>query len=347
MSGRETSQMMVDGLSRVLAGFTDATTLAKIEKGSFDPAHQAQIDGLGFDIALVAEEQDGAGLGWADVSRVFETLGFFAAPVDLGEQIIARWAMAAAQIPMPDNCPAVAVNPVSVDDQGRAYGTLMVPWLKNDQPVLAESVDGTQLCLIAADQLGKSVVADTVGRIPTRQVELSGATIDATGVLAGEICLRHANAFLRSSYISGALAAVLEITIEHCNTRAQFGRPIAKFQAIQQLVAQLAGETAAANAAVRLAGAGVDSGRGAMEIAVTKHRTSAAVAPVAAIAHEVHGAIGTTDEHILHYYTRRLWQWREEAGSEHVWAEQIGREIITAGRDKLWPKLLGLTEGTP
>ena len=40
----------------------------------------------------------------------------------------------------------------------------------------------------------------------------------------------------------------------------------------------------------------------------------------AAIAHQVHGAMGFTYEHSLHHATRRLWAWREEFGNEAVWA---------------------------
>ena len=36
----------------------------------------------------------------------------------------------------------------------------------------------------------------------------------------------------------------------------------------------------------------------------------------AAIAHQMHGAIGFTQEHQLHYLTRRLWSWRDEFGNE-------------------------------
>ncbi len=347
MSDTETSRMMTDGLSRILAANSDAATLARIEKGWPDPAMPQSVAALGFDIALVPEDQGGAELGWAGISGLFEVLGYFAAPVDLGEQIVARWAMARAGMATVEVCPAVAIDRVSLNSNGTIDGKLLVPWGQAGRPVLVETNcdSGAKICLIGADQTGTAKPADTVGRVPTLQLFLNGTRPAALGALPGEIGLVHANAYLRSGLISGALARVLEMTIEHCNTRTQFGRPIGKFQAVQQLVAQLAGETAAANAAVKLGGAGMDAGRGAVEVAVAKHRCSAAVAPAAAIAHEVHGAIGVTQEHILHYFTRRLWQWRDEAGSEHVWAERLGREVIAAGRDKLWPKLVSLTEG--
>jgi acyl-CoA dehydrogenase len=53
----------------------------------------------------------------------------------------------------------------------------------------------------------------------------------------------------------------------------------------------------------------------------------------------VHGAIGFTQEHKLHHLTRRLWSWRDEAGSEPVWARVLGAALLADGPDQLWPAL--------
>ena len=49
-------------------------------------------------------------------------------------------------------------------------------------------------------------------------------------------------------------------------------------------------------------------------------RVGEAAGDGAAIAHQVHGAMGFTYEHSLHHFTRRLWAWREEFGNESFWA---------------------------
>ena len=64
-----------------------------------------------------------------------------------------------------------------------------------------------------------------------------------------------------------------------------------------------------------------------------------AVGEASAIAHQVHGAIGFTEEHILHRYTQRLWDWRDDFGSESEWAVQLGEMIAEKGADELWPLL--------
>ena len=57
----------------------------------------------------------------------------------------------------------------------------------------------------------------------------------------------------------------------------------------------------------------------------------------AAIAHQAHGAIGFTAEHILHRFTTRLWAWRDEYGSESEWAVRLGQAVARNGADALWP----------
>ena len=44
----------------------------------------------------------------------------------------------------------------------------------------------------------------------------------------------------RSALIAGAMERILDLTIEHVQARVQFGRPLARFQTVQQLVAVMA-----------------------------------------------------------------------------------------------------------
>ena len=136
----------------------------------------------------------------------------------------------------------------------------------------------------------------------------------------------------------GALETILDQSVQWALDRSQFGRPIAKFQAVQHNLATLAGEVAAAGAAADLAAeacAGADLGEA--EVAIAKVRAGEAAGAGAAIAHQVHGAMGFTYEHTLHHATRRLWSWREEFGNETVWATRLGRMVAARGADRLWP----------
>ncbi|EHN76869.1 acyl-CoA dehydrogenase, partial [Streptomyces coelicoflavus ZG0656] len=104
--------------------------------------------------------------------------------------------------------------------------------------------------------------------------------------------------------MAGAHDRVLELTVDHVTTRVQFGRPLAKFQAIQQELAKLAGEVAAASAAAdQAADAYVAGGDITFAVAVARARIGEAASKASAIAHQLHGAIGFTREHVLHRYT--------------------------------------------
>jgi acyl-CoA dehydrogenase len=74
-------------------------------------------------------------------------------------------------------------------------------------------------------------------------------------------------------------------------------------------------------------------------VAAAKVVAGRAATRSAAIAHQVHGAIGFTREHELHRFTTRLWRWRDDYGVESQWAESIGDLYAHAGADRVWEVL--------
>ena len=137
----------------------------------------------------------------------------------------------------------------------------------------------------------------------------------------------------------------------YVNEREQFGRPLARFPAVQQEVARMAGEvaliTAATQAAVAagpVAGGPVAGGGGALSaVLAAKAQASHGAGTVAAIAHQLHGAIGTTQEHRLRLTTTRLWSWRDEDGRAADCFAELGRAALGAAGHGggLWPWLTG------
>ncbi|MGH6634030.1 MAG: acyl-CoA dehydrogenase family protein, partial [Sphingopyxis sp.] len=110
------------------------------------------------------------------------------------------------------------------------------------------------------------------------------------------------------SLMAGAMGQALSLSIDHVNTRQQFGRPLGKFQAVQQTLAVMACEVraveaAAAALAARLDAVDLDTSAADFEIAAAKLRANRAVGIVTAVAHQVHGAIGFTEEYDLHRVT--------------------------------------------
>jgi alkylation response protein AidB-like acyl-CoA dehydrogenase len=147
---------------------------------------------------------------------------------------------------------------------------------------------------------------------------------------------------VRAVETAGALEAVLDMSVRYANERVAFERPIAKFQAVQHNLARLAGEvsaamTAAHSAADAIARAETFDDAIFLEATAAKIRSAEAAQEGAAIAHQVHGAIGFTSEHILHRYTLRMLAWRDDFGNESHWAVALGNRIAARGVEEFWP----------
>lgn len=146
------------------------------------------------------------------------------------------------------------------------------------------------------------------------------------------------------SLMAGAMGQALALSVDHVNTRQQFGRPLGKFQAVQQSLAVMACEVraveaAAAALAARLDAVELDPAAADFEIAASKLRANRAVGVVTAIAHQVHGAIGFTAEYELNRVTIPLMRWRSEHGNDAYWAARLGRQVAGLGGQGLWEAL--------
>lgn len=146
------------------------------------------------------------------------------------------------------------------------------------------------------------------------------------------------------SLMAGAMGQALSLSIEHVNTRQQFGRPLGKFQAVQQSLAVMACEVraveaAAAALATRIDSVNLDPAAADFEIAAAKLRANQAVGVVTAVAHQVHGAIGFTAEYDLHRVTIPLMRWRSAHGNDAYWAQRLGRQVAGLGGRGLWETL--------
>lgn len=146
----------------------------------------------------------------------------------------------------------------------------------------------------------------------------------------------------RSLQIAGALESMLDISVRYSNERVAFEKKISKFQAVQHNLARLAGESAAALAAATSAADAIANAKSFndevyLEAAAAKIRCAEAAEKGGGIAHQVHGAIGFTIEHILHRYSLRALAWRDDFGSESHWAVELGELVASRGADELWP----------
>jgi acyl-CoA dehydrogenase len=332
--------------SRIFADYFDTALLHRAASGEWPAAAWAAIEDAGLPLALVPESAGGFGASTAEALELVRLSARHAAPIPLAETLLANRVLAAAGLPLPGG--PLTVGPVLADDtlrltrqagSWRLTGSARrVPWGRNATAiVLARDGNTTHVALLPAAQALVSHGANLAGE-PRDSLTFDAELLaHAVAPLPAEIdgdSLRLMGAAMRTVAIAGALERVLEMTVEHARERVQFGKSIGSFQAIQHQLAIAAGEVAAAGAAADMAIEAIDRGTDAFSIAAAKGRASEAAGKVVAIAQQVHGAIGVTREHALHFYTTRLLSWREEFGNESEWYRLVGNRAVAA--ERLW-----------
>jgi acyl-CoA dehydrogenase len=288
----------------------------------------------GFESLLLGEEEGGFGGDWGDLFAVARLAGSHALAAPVGEAAVAAWALARAGLAPSEGLATIAPVVEGRIEGGRFTGSLRgAPWGGAAETVLA-TYAGSLLRLRTADarvQSGHSPVGE-----PRDMLTFEAAAVQAA---PSDIDLFACGAFLRTAQIAGALDAALAASIAYANDRVQFGKPISKFQTVQQSLAVFAIEAAAVNSAGQAAGRAADAGDAGFELAAAKLRANIAAGQGAALAHQVHGAIGFTQEYPLHRLTRRLAGWRSEFGGDRYWAQRLGRRVAQLGPEGLWPEL--------
>lgn len=143
-------------------------------------------------------------------------------------------------------------------------------------------------------------------------------------------------ALLTAALMSGAMQAALDLTQQYTADRQQFGKPLAAFQAVQHQLAAMVGQVAACGVAVQAGARELDETGNLLPAAIAKARTSDLVRPIVATAHQLHGAMGFTQEYRLQEYTKCLLAWRDQYGNELNWHEWLGRQALRAGGTGTW-----------
>ena len=196
--------------------------------------------------------------------------------------------------------------------------------------------------------LGRVVVAlspQSLAHLGFEQLYIEKPELDIRRLADGRITVAGLAADGAQSTDDSALEWLLEQSVQYANDRVQFGKPIGRYQAIQQQLALLAGDVAASRVAAIVAATDAPSSsrpasaQAVFSAAVAKARVGESATRGTSIAHQVHGAIGFTHEHQLHFATRRLWAWREEFGSDAWWAERLGQAAIQSAAAGFWPAL--------
>lgn len=313
-------------------------------------------------LALVPEEQGGVGLGGSDALEIVRLSGYRGLPLPLGETMIGKalWSGAGGDVEIAGDSPMLLAPcaeggpAVLRETQGGlalagGTGTVAFGGIPASLLLHARTADGEDFL----------VLLDTQALPCTRRVGSAfearcAFRLDGIGV-PGDRCLpwqpssalafcAH-GAMLRSMQMVGAMQRSIELGLQYAGERVQFGKSISRFAPVQDMLVEAAAETAAAVAAAGLA---VEHWRldpsddSLFCIAAAKARSGEAAGKVSALIHQVHGAIGFTQEHVLHQYTRRLWTWRDDFGSESFWSQWLGERVCALRGGDIWPLITSL-----
>ena len=346
-------RMLIESATRLFADHVDDRLLAAAKREGWSAVLWQVLEQAELPLVSVAEDAGGAGGTLSDAAALLRIAGRYTAPVPLAETgMLAGWLLAASGVRVPRGAltaaPVLDTDRVIARRDGGAWvlsGDLRrVPWARTARRIviLAEAPEGFVVASVDPVHCRLTTGSNLAGE-PRDGVVLDNVTAE-TATMAGRGVNREAlklrGALARTLLMAGALERALDLSVQYAQQRVQFGRKIGQFQAIQQEVARFGGEAAVAVAAA-LSAAGVmeRGGDAQLAVAAAKIRTADAAREGALIAHQVHGAIGVTNEYALHHATLRLWAWREEFGNEAHWAMRLGARAQLQGADHLWPAL--------
>ena len=316
---------------------TPARVAAAAAGAGWDAGLWQALEETGLTLAGSPEEAGGSGGDLSAAADIAVAAGAAAAPVPLAETLAAGMLLSRAGLAIPSGALTVAV--------ASGPGLRRVPYGRLATTVAAGSDgsdgsdgsggDGDWLAVIepaGRGGTGRGGTGRNLAGEPRDEVIFAGdAEVHQVPAGTADYARRLLRLF-RSLLIAGAAQRALDLTVTYVQEREQFGRPLARFPTVQQELARMAGEVALIGAATQAAVAAdlPGAGEGVSAVVAAKAQASSGAGVVAAIAHQLHGAIGTTEEHRLRLTTTRLWSWRDEDGSEAECFAELGRAALAA-----------------
>jgi acyl-CoA dehydrogenase len=346
--------MLVDSATSLLAKLCSPQVVGAAEDTGWPTSLWNALADAGFPWVSVPEERGGSGGQVADACALLGAAGAFAAPVPLAETgLLAGWALACAGLEIPAGPATVAVG--HHDDvlemtgspgSWRLRGLLhRVPWASDSERIVAIVARGAEYLVVSVPSAsttiepGRNLAGEPRDSVLLEDVALPDDAVATApdGVTPDAMLLRGALA--RAALIAGALRRVSDLTVRYTGERQQFGRPIARFQAVQHHLVRIAEQTQASTMAVAVAAENESDMLPFFDVAAAKIVAGEAASIASAAAHQSHGAIGMTKEYELGQLSRRLWSWRDEFGSEQYWSRELGRSLVAEQADALWPRI--------
>lgn len=288
----------------------------------------------------VPEEAGGSGGTLDDLAEVVRAVAAHGGRVPLPEHATAAWALAPS-----GTAPQLGTVALVPSLSPRKRLQLTVPWAARASHLVVAPLDG-----------GPSAVVDTRagGILVTAGADAAGGSLDDVDVPADAVVPAEGTdgrtvaarlALLRSAAIVGAAETAYALTRGHVRTREQFGRPLIRLPAVATSLARLRVEVLQAQTALDGALTHAEDGRALSSAAAARVTCGEVATEAARIAHQLHGAIGITEEYALHRSTRALWALRDADLPEHDWAVLLGGLALDGGEEQLWDDLTAVGRG--
>ena len=344
--------LITETADRLLSQTCDHESIQRAEAEGGAPEIWDAFAETGFPWISINEEAGGSGGSLLDALEVLRLVGYHAAPIPAAENgVLAGWLLGASKQEIPSGIATVVPSPggqvtgiLSGDEVVVTGVAERVPWARAaEKIVVLLEIDSTNFVASIDQDLCEVKPMTNMAGEPRDTVSFSDVTVAACPAEPGVSAesFRFRGALSRSALMAGAIEKMSQLTVTYTNDRIQFGRPVAKFQAVQQHLVWGAQDAALARMAAETAAREANRGDALFEIAAAKLISNQAAARATKACHQAHGAMGMTQEYPLHHLSRRLWSWRKEYGGDAEWSRWLGEVAVAQGADALYPLITG------
>ncbi len=133
-----------------------------------------------------------------------------------------------------------------------------------------------------------------------------------------------------AAQLLGLARRMLDVTVEYAKVREQFRKPIGAFQAVQHHLADARVALHSAEPLVQRAAYSLDHADpgASLHVSMAKVQASDAARLVGRKALQVHGAIGYSTEHDLHFWMKRTWALARAWGDAAYHRERVAAALL-------------------
>lgn len=310
----------------------------------------------------------GQGASLLELGLLMEECGRAAAPLAIFGAVVGGLAVAAtgsarqrrnwlARLVSGESQAALAVAEVEAEHNPRAFATRARRTrsgyrLSGEKLYVLQGVTADVFLVAARDRMGIStfLVPKETGGVHVQPTATFGGdrqsavTFDGVDLPSGALLgrrtqgwraletIQHQATGLLCADMLGGMQAVLDMTARYASERMQFGVKIGTFQAVQNMVAEMAIATEGARHVVYQALARLAAGRPARrELAIARAWTARSYPAITLTAHQIHGGAGYVVEHELHRYSGRAKAAAIMLGTADHWLDVLADELRLDG----------------